>query len=418
MFISKWLLYWFRLASWKQIIVGLVAGIIVGLIFGNKATILLPFGQVFIHGIQMLVVPVVATAIICAVTVSRDLSRVSRSVVKALIIYAATMSVAATIGILVANVMGVGFGISLATSATQMVTPHTLSFGEVLVNFVPSSPFQAFAANNVMQILCFSLLFGIAIRLVGPKAQPVKDLFVALSEVVFKFARIILSFAPYGIFALIACVFGQYGASAFLPLIKFIASVYVSCFLLLLVFASILLIYRIAPLFFYRGVSSALITAFTTSSSAATLPVSMRCARENLKLDSNLSDFLLPLGVTLNLNGLAIYLSTAVIFAAHIYGVTLELSQYISIVITIVLTAMGAAAVPGSALIVMGAVMNSVGIPLGALPLIAGVDRFNDMAQTMTNVAGDLFSATVVAKSEGLMNSEKNIPKASESIEL
>lgn len=415
MFISKWLLYWFRLASWKQIIVGLVAGIIVGLIFRDKATVLAPIGQVFIHGIQMLVVPVVVTAIICAITVSRDLSRVSRSVIKALIVYASTMSIAASIGILVANVMGVGFGISMATNAAQTVTPHALSFGEVLVNFVPSSPFQAFASNNVMQILCFSLLFGIAIRLVGPKAQPVKDLFVALSEVVFKFARIILSFAPYGIFALIACVFGQYGAQAFLPLVKFIASVYMACFLLLLVFAAVLLIYRVAPLFFYRGVSSALITAFTTSSSAATLPVSMRCARENLKLDSNLSDFLLPLGVTLNLNGLAIYLSTAVIFAAHIYGVTLELSQYISIVITIVLTAMGAAAVPGSALIVMGAVMNSVGIPLGALPLIAGVDRFNDMAQTMTNVAGDLFSATVVAKSEGLMSLEKAEVKAGES---
>jgi Na+/H+-dicarboxylate symporter len=141
-----------------------------------------------------------------------------------------------------------------------------------------------------------------------------------------------------------------------------------------------------------------MVTAYTTSSSAATLPITMRAARENLKLDPNVSDFLLPLGTSLNLNGLSIYLAVAAIFSAHIFGISLGLSEYITLVISIVLMAAGAAAIPGSALIVMGAIMQSSGIPIGALPLIAGVDRFNDMAQTVTNVIGDLFAATLLGK--------------------
>ena len=144
-----------------------------------------------------------------------------------------------------------------------------------------------------------------------------------------------------------------------------------------------------------------MILSFTTSSSAATLPVTLKCAQENLKIPKDLSGFLLPLGTTFNLNGLSIYLAVATIFAANLYGIHLGLMQYCTVIITIVFTAMGAAAVPGSALIVMGAVMGSVGIPLGALPLIAGVDRLNDMAQTSTNVIGDLFATVLVSKSEG-----------------
>jgi Na+/H+-dicarboxylate symporter len=170
---------------------------------------------------------------------------------------------------------------------------------------------------------------------------------------------------------------------------------------IILVYGGILLANGINPIKFFKAIGQAMILSFTTSSSAATLPVTLKCAQEKLKISKNMSGFLLPLGTTFNLNGLSIYLAVATVFAANLYGIHLGLTQYCTIVITIVFTAMGAAAVPGSALIVMGAVMGSVGIPLGALPLIAGVDRLNDMAQTSTNVIGDLFATTLVAKSEG-----------------
>jgi DAACS family dicarboxylate/amino acid:cation (Na+ or H+) symporter len=406
MLIKKIFKAWFYLHSWKKIVCGLILGIAVGLIFGKKAESLEPIGTMFIHAIQMLVVPVVSTAIICAVISLQDLSRMGKMVGKALVLYFIGMAVAASIGIFVANMMGVGEGLSFAqhlVTTTVAARPFVLS--EALVNFIPLSPVAAFASNNVMQILCFSVLFGVALKLTGEEGKPVQDFFKSLAKVVFKFAKIIIEFAPYGIFALIATVFGRYGLAVLLPLLKFISCVYLSCFLLIILFyAGVLFLNRISPIWFFNHAISPFITAFTTSSSAATLPVTMRCAHKGLKIDANAANFLLPLGTTLNLNGLAIYLSVATVFAAHLFHVQLDFAHYISLVITIVFTAAGAAAVPGSALIVMSAVMTAMGIPLGALPLIAGIDRFNDMAQTATNVTGDLFATILVAKSEGMLD--------------
>lgn len=406
---TKYLKMWSQLAPWKKIVVALVGGILAGFLLGEKAAYLEPIGTVFIHAIQMLVAPLVSTAIICAVISLEDFSRMGRLVSKALLLYAAGMAAAASIGILVANTLGIGTGFSLGKDIADMSVNHPESFslGDVLINFIPTSPVAAFASNHVMQILCFSVLFGIALKLTGEKGQPVQNFFKSLSHVVFKFAAVVIGFAPYGIFALIATVFGRYGIAVLLPLIKFVGAFYLSCFFLMVFFyGGLLLCNRLSPIWFFSRISTPLITAFTTSSSAATLPITMNCAQKGLKINANVADFLLPLGTTLNMNGLAIYLSTSTIFAANLFGIHLDFTQYISLVIAIIFTAAGAGAIPGSGLIVVSAVMSSVGVPLGALPLIAGVDRFNDMASTMTNVAGDLFSTTLVAKSEGMINED------------
>lgn len=398
---------WSKCPSWKKIMISLLTGILTGFIFKQKAAYLQPIGVVFIHLIQMLVVPVVFTAIVCAVISIKEAHKMKRFFSKAVFIYACTMMVSATIGIVVANSMGVGTGLStfdpVKISHAASSVDH-LSFGSILVNFVPTSPVEAFATNNVIQVVLFAFLFGLALRVVGDKAKPVQDFFHSLSQVVFQFAKIVVGFAPYGVFALIASVIGKYGVSILLSLLKLVAAVYVGCAVLIIcVYGVVLRLNGMNPMQFLKHVSDALITAFTTSSSAATLPVTMRCASENLKIDRNVSDFLLPLGATLNLNGLALYLSTTAIFAAHLFGMTLGMSQYVTLVITIVFAAAGAAAIPSSGLIVMSAVMSSVGIPLTAIPIIAGADRFNDMAQTMTNVAGDLFASALVAKSEKMI---------------
>lgn len=397
---------WFKLAQWQQIIIALIAGIVAGLVFQSNTQYLLPIGTMFIHSIQMLVAPVVFTAIICAVISLKELKYMGKMIVKALTLYGFTMAFAAVIGIIIANTLGVGFDFPVDKQIIDPLTmPQKLSLGEILVSFIPISPVAAFANNNVMQIFCFAFIFGIALRLSGDRGKAVRDLLFALSDVVFLFAKIVVGFAPYGIFALIACVTGQYGMSVLLPLIKLVCAVYLSCFLLIaIVYSLLLLINKINPITFFSHIVEPLITSFTTSSSAATLPVTMRCARENLNINRNVSDFLLPLGTTLNLNGLAIYLSVATIFAANMYGITLNTTQYISMVFAIVFTSAGAAAIPGSGLIVMSAVMSSIGVPLTAIPIIAGVDRLNDMAQTMTNVTGDLFATTLVAKSEKMIN--------------
>jgi dicarboxylate/amino acid:cation (Na+ or H+) symporter, DAACS family len=402
--ISACFSFWFKRPLWQQILVGLIAGIFVGLLLKTKAEALQPIGFIFIHAIQLLVAPVVLTSIVCAILSLESYKSLGKILTKALMIYAISMAIAAVIGILIANLLDVGKGLVVAKTAVGLGLPagfsiHDASFGNIILGIVPSSSFQALASNNVLQILVFAFILGIALKNTGEEGKPVQELFLSFSKVVFKFCRIVISFAPYGIFALIATVFGQYGISVLLPLFKFIAAVYLSCAsLIIFYYTGGLLLNRISPLFFFKGIISPIITAYTTSSSAATLPVTMRAARENLNLDSNISDFLLPLGTTLNLNGLSIYLAVAAIFSAHIFGITLGISQYVTLIISIVLIAAGASAIPGSALVVMGAIMQSCGIPIGALPLIAGVDRFNDMAQTATNVIGDLFAATILAR--------------------
>ena len=396
--------WWFKLSLWQQILLALLAGVIVGITGGHHVLFLQPLGVIFIHAIQMMVVPVVFTAIVCAVISVADLGQMRNVAWKAISIYVVCMMVSAALGMLSATLLNAGAHFHLHAAGVGVAPVQAMpSFAQVLVSFVPANPIRAFADGNVIQIFVFAILLGVAIKLTGKQAEPVVSFFKSFSAVVFRFAGLIVQFAPYGVFALLACVFAKYGLDAMLPLLKFVASVYLGCFLLLGFFAAVLLLNSLNPLKFAKAIFSAMVLGYTTSSSAATLPVTFRVAEKNLKLAKKMTAFLLPLGTSLNLNGLSIYLSAAAIFSAHIYGVHLGLMQYVTIAITIVFTAIGAAAVPGSALIVMGAVMSSVGIPLGALPLIAGVDRFNDMAQTATNVVGDLFAATVVAKSEGLM---------------
>jgi dicarboxylate/amino acid:cation (Na+ or H+) symporter, DAACS family len=396
---------WFKLKLWQQISIALVMGLLAGFLMGPKAAMFKPIGMIFINAIHMMVVPVVFTAIVSAVLASKASAKMGRIWFKAMAIYLVSMVIAATLGISLAELFHPGAGINIASMhimPAANVTQHPpINFVTQIVNMVPDNPVKAFFDENVLQILVFAFIFGMAVNMAGEKAKPVESFFQSLAAVMFKFAGIIMMFAPYGIFALLAWVLGQFGVAALLPLLQLVGVVYLGCaiFISVYYFGSLLLM-RVNPFQFFKKIFSAFMLAYTTSSSAATLPQSIRCAEENLKIDKSIAGFLLPLGATLNLNGLTIYITVATIFAANVFGIHLHTSQLFTIGVTTVLAAMGAAAVPGSALIVMGAVMGSVGIPLGAMPLIAGVDRLNDMAQTATNVTGDLFAAMVVAKTE------------------
>lgn len=409
-FIKRILSRWFHLSAWKKILIALLLGIAVGFIFRKHALILQPIGSLFIRAIHMIVVPVVFFAIVNAIISMTDLQKMRRIGVKAIVLYAVFMLTAATIGIIITSLVAPGHRLSLANVVTTHPSlHHAMSLSNFIINIIPDNAVSAFNEGNVMQILVFALIFGIATNLSKEKAEPVISLFKAFFNIVMKLAGIVMAFAPYGILALIACVVGQYGLEALIPLLKFVFCVYIGC-LVLWVFYGVVAVFalRISPFRFFKCILSPMLVAFTTSSSAATLPITLQTAKNNLRIAPELANFLLPLGTSLNLNGLSIYLSAAAIFAANVYGIHLGMTQYLMIVLMIVLTAMGAAAVPGSALIVMGAVQSSVGIPLGAIPLIAGVDRLNDMMQTCTNVAGDLFTTAIIAKSENQMVIDTN----------
>jgi len=397
---------WFALPTWKKILIAMVVGIIVGLLIGEKAVYLKPIGSLFINAIKMMIVPVVFTDIVCAILSMNDFSKMRRIGIKTVVLYALSMTIATVIGLSVASLIAPGVGLTLPTNAAAMTVGKIPAVADLLVNIIPSNIIIAFSTVNILQILIFSIFIGISINMAGAPAEPIKNFFQSLSAVVFKLTSIVMSFAPYGIFALMADTAGEYGIHALIPLFKLIISGYLACFLLCIIFYSFTLsvVGKLNPLRFYKGIANAMILAFSSSSSTATLPVSVRCAESNLGISQSVAGFLLPLGTTLNLNGLAIYLSIASVFAANIYGIHLDLTHYITLVIAIVLTSMGAGGIPGSALIVMGAVMSAIGLPLGAIPLIAGIDRIIDMGMTATNVIGDLFATTLIAKSEGELN--------------
>lgn len=406
--------------SWQKIIFSLVLGIFVGALLGPKADYLKPVGTLFINAIHMIIVPIIFTSIVCAILSMDDPKKMGRIGIKAILIYTFSMIISAAIGLGVSAVIAPGEGllqVGAHTIAPQIGAAPTLV--DTIVNMVPSSPAGAFVSGNILQILVFSVFLGIAINLSGEKGLPVANFFRSFSSVAIKLTQMVMRFAPIGIFALIAWVCGVYGLHTLIPLIKLVGTVYLCCILLAIFYYSVVLVLfvRMSPLRFFKGILSALLFAYSTSSSAATLPVTMRCAEDNLGISKKLSGFLLPLGTTLNLNGLSIYLGAATVFAANMYGIHLGPLQYITIAISIVLTCMGAGGIPGSGIIVMGAVMGSVNLPLGAITLLAGVDRLNDMAQTTTNVMGDLFTATVIAKHEKEIQVEEpieDLPEASQ----
>lgn len=399
---NKILEKWSRFHAWQKILFALVGGVAVGTLLGPKATCFKPIGTVFINSITMMVTPVVFVAIVCAITSINDTQRMRRLGLKTMALYTVSMAVAALIGMTVATILSPGKNFHPDLGVDALSTQQIPTIVETLVNIVPSNPVSAFAHGNIMQILIFALLVGLSINLAGEPAEPVAKLFRALSVVVFKLTGIVMSFAPVGIFALMAWVSGEFGLSALIPLMKLVLTVYVACILHCVIFyaSSLGLVAKLNPWQFFRRIMNPMLLAFTSSSSAATLPVTMKTAEENLGIPPSIGRFLLPLGTTLNLNGLSIYLGVATIFASNVYGVHLGWTQYLTVVFSIILTCMGAGGIPGTAIIVMSAVLSSVGLPLGIIPLIAGVDRLNDMAQTTTNVVGDLFSATMISKQE------------------
>ncbi|MBP9722985.1 MAG: dicarboxylate/amino acid:cation symporter [Gammaproteobacteria bacterium] len=410
--ISKMFLLWHNAPMWQKIITGLVLGVISGLVFGESTVMLKPLGDAFLHALHMVIVPVILSAVITAVTSVSDMQQMRRVTIKAFFVYLSFLFIATILAITVSNLLQPGSGISMPEVHNHLgfqTHPNTLDHVpgvpgvmDMFVEMIPSNPVVAFVNANILQIVVFGILFGIAINLAGEHGKPLALLFNSISKVSMHLTQIIMYFAPYGVFALIAWTFGMFGITALLPLLKFIGVLLLTCVLLVtVVYGSIIVFYlKKSLLDFLRKIAPAITFAISTTSSGATLPVSIKCAEEGLRVPPRIAKFMLPLGCNFNLAGLAIYLTTAVIFTSNMLGITLTTTNYITLVSTVILTTMGAGAIPGSGIVVMSAVISTMGMPLIALPLIAGIDRINDMIQTATNVISDIFAAYIVAESE------------------
>lgn len=392
---------WFNLPLWQKIVIGMILGITVGTVFGEDAVILKPIGSLFVNTIKMLIVPLVFCSIIVGITSMQDTNKMGRIGFKAVMFYLVSTAVAITIGLILGYVLQPGAGLGLIAQQTDVVK-DTTSLADTIVGLVPTNPVSALAQGHILQIIVFAVALGVSLTLIGEKGKPAIALFESLAEAMYKLTDLVMKLAPYGVFALMAWVAGKFGLALLLPLIKVIGAVYLGSILHVLGVYSALIVFiaKLSPIPYFRGIVDAQVVAFTSTSSAGTLPISMKCARENLGVSQGVSSFVLPLGTTINMDGTALYQGVTTLFIAQAFGIDLGMPEYITIILTATLASIGTAGVPGAGLIMLTLVLTTVGLPVEGVALIAGIDRILDMARTTVNISGDIAAAVIIAKSE------------------
>jgi len=390
---------------WIKILIAIVLGIFAGSVLGPQANYLKPIGDIFLNLISMIIVLLVLASMTVGITSIHDPQKLGRVGLKTLILYLVTTVISIGLGLLFAKMFHLGSGMGLQV-ASLSVTSHqiteTQSIGEILQSIIPSNPIKSLADGNVLQIIVFAIFLGISINFAGEKGKPVLEFLESLADVMYRLTSIIMELSPYGVFAIMAWVAGSFGLAVLIPLLKFLFTYYLACFVhLTVVFGGILWLAGLHPLPFFRGMGDAIMVAFSTCSSSATLPVSMHCVQKNLGVSKNITSFVLPLGSTVNMNGAALFQGMSVVFVAHAYGIELELKSLLTIVVTGTLSAIGAAGIPGTGFIMLSVVFSSVGLPIEGLALLAGIDRLREMISTVLNILGDAVCAVYVAKQEG-----------------
>ncbi len=397
-----------RLSLWQKIFIGLILGVISGILLKDKATWIEPLGTLFIRSIKMLIVPLVFSSLVVGTLSIKDPKKMGRVGLKTLIVYLLTTAIAITIGLLVGSIINPGAGVSITASESIKAT-NSPDLIQTFIEMVPVNPFKALVSDNILQIIVFSILFGFAINSIGKKGEPLAHFFDSLAETMYKLTAIVMEFAPYGVFALMAVVAGKYGLSILLPLFKMVGGVYLAVIIhMIITYASFLLFSaRLNPVPFFKGILDAQIVAFSTTSSSATLPVTLTCTQKNLGVSKGISSFVLPLGATINMDGTAIYQGVCALFVAQVFNVDLTFANYVTIILTATLASIGTAGVPGAGLIMLSMVLSSVGLPVEGIAIVAGVDRILDMARTAVNVTGDAMVSVLIAKSENELNTDQ-----------
>jgi Na+/H+-dicarboxylate symporter len=362
-------------------------------------------GQIFVRSLKLLVVPLVFVSLICGVSSLGNNARMGAVASKTVALYMATTAIAIALAIMVAVIVQPGAGIDLAL-ATEFVAKEAPPLKDTIINIFPSNPVQSMANGSILQVIVFSLLMGLAISKSGEKGKRISEFFNDFNEVIMKMVMILMRLAPYGIFCLLAKLFADVGIGMILNLAKYFSTVlFVLLFHSLGVYTIIFKFFTgLSVRMFLSKMRSTLVLAFSTSSSGATMPVTLRTVEKRLGVDNRVASFTVPLGATINMDGTAIMQGVATVFIAQAYNIGLGLDGYLTVVLTATLASIGTAAVPGVGLVMLVMVLNQVGLPVEGIGLIIGVDRLLDMTRTATNVTGDAMVTTVIANSENFLD--------------
>ncbi len=414
-----------KMALHWQILLGMVLGVLVGFIFtyfdGGKEIVqnwIKPFGTIFINALKLIAVPLILGSLIKGVSDLQDIAKLSKMGGKTVLMYLFTTVIAVSIGLFLVNMIKPGNSISEETR-TELVSNYadsTQQYKEeaanqqasgplqALIDLVPENIFDAASANkNMLQVIFFSVFFGVGLILIpDEKSKPVKDFFDGFNEVILKMVDLIMLAAPFGVFALLCALVAEApSADLFKALGMYSVTVLVGLVIMILFYISLVKLFTgKSPGFFINGISPAQLLAFSTSSSAATLPVTMERVTEHLGVEKEVSSFVLPIGATINMDGTSLYQAVAAVFIAQAFGMDLSFGTQLGIVVTATLASIGSAAVPGAGMVMLVIVLAQAGIPEAGLALIFAVDRPLDMCRTVVNVTGDATVSMVIAKSE------------------
>ena len=402
-----------RLSPTLKVFIGLILGVLLGYVLGERASQLRFLGELFIKAVSMTVLPVVFVSMVCGIISMKDPLKMGRIAFKTLSVYILTMAGATSVALFMSTqVFSPGKGLkiqALASSGSEIIAPKQLNFLETFVGMVPSNVFTSFIEGNIIQVIFFSFMIGIAINLTGKHSKPLEDFFNGLMPVVFKLVELVMSLAPIGVFGLMAVVTGTQGIDVLKALFGVVFVIFISMLVIvsLIYGGGLLLLGRMNPMHFFRKMLPVQTLAFSTTSSAATLPLNMQVAQEKLGLSKGIASFILPLGATINMNGLSAYMGVVAVFASNLYGIEFGAREMLQVVLTSTIAAIGCAGVPAAGLIVMPVVLSSVGVPLKVIGVMAAVDRIIDMMCTTINITGDTFAAVLVAKSENEISLER-----------
>ena len=363
-------------------------------------------GAMFITGLKMLVVPLVTFSLICGVYGIGDINKLGRVGVKAFGLFILTTVLAITLALTVAAIVGPGQGFELAGQQGEFTAPVAPPLTQVIIDLIPGNPVAAYAEGNMLQIIFFTILFAVCMLMVGEPGRKVAEGAERLNKIMMQVVTVVMHVAPYGVFALMAKTFALQGLGLIMPMFAYFGVVVVV--LLLHATGTLMILLKllagISPVMFLRKMRTVQIFAFSTSSSNATIPVTLRTTERRLGVDNPTASFIVPFGATINMDGTAIMQGVATVFIANVYGIDLGLSGYLTVIGMAVLASIGTAGVPGVGLIMLAMVFNQVGLPVEGIALIMGVDRLLDMLRTAVNVTGDAAITSIVAKSEGSLD--------------
>ncbi|EJL6401425.1 dicarboxylate/amino acid:cation symporter [Vibrio parahaemolyticus] len=410
----------------SRVILGMVAGILTGFairtLFADNGFVDAYIvnglfevgGQIFVASLKMLVVPLVFVSLVCGTSSLKDLSTLGRMGGKTLAFYIATTAIAITLALTMGTLFQPGAGADL-TAASSFKSAEAPSLGQVIIDMFPTNPISAMAEGKTLQVIVFAVLFGVAISAAGKPGERIAAFFSDLNEVIMKLVAILMNLAPYGVFFLMAKLFTGLGLSAIVNLAEYFVVLAGTLLLHGLVTYSLMLkgFTGLSPITFLRKMEDAIMFAFSTASSNATIPVTMETVKHRMGVDNRISSFTVPLGATVNMDGTAIMQGVATAFIAQAFNIDLSMGDYMMVIMTATLASIGTAGVPGVGLVMLAMVLNQVGLPLEGIALIMGVDRLLDMIRTAVNITGDSAVTVIVAKSEGALDEARfNDPMA------